>query len=104
MSSQIVEGYVHLTDAVGQVFAREQCSFEVTDEELINILPIRIHIPERMDCTLPLSLSILLPVGEVPVGDPDKREMPDFGTDLLLGAGTISRFGGGEGESSGPPS
>jgi len=98
----IVEGYVHLTDAEGRVFAREQCSFEVTDEEIINILPVRIKIPERMDCTLPLSLSVLMPVGEVPIGDPDAREMPDAGTDLLLGAGTISKLG--EEESSAPPS
>lgn len=88
----LVEGYVHLMDAEGRVFVRAQATFEVTDEEIINVLPVTIEMPERLDCTLPLSLGIVMPVAQLTIGDPDKREMPDAGTNLLLGSGTISKL------------
>lgn len=88
----IVEGYFHLTDRDGRVLVRESASFEVTEEEIILTIPVRIKIPEQMNCTLPLHIGVVMPIGEIPVGDPDKRVMPDVGTDLLIGAGTISKF------------
>lgn len=86
----IVEGYYHLSDRDGRVFARQAATFEVTDEEIINVSAVRLTVPEQMNCTLPLHIDVLLPIGEIPVGDPTKREMPDAGSDLLIGAGTIS--------------